>query len=146
MIRDEQDYQEALRRVKDDQRFIAKQRAALAGMGLAPDEVERGMGPVLSFHAGLIEEVTWYERACRRDVETIHSLTAIGRLLIAARIANGLTQQELADRLGVSAAQVSRDERNEYHGITVARAQMILDRLGETLTARLVDKPLARVS
>jgi len=122
MIRNDREYHEALHRVKDDQRFIAEQRATLEGMGLAPDEIERGMGPALSFHAGLIEEV------------------------IAARIANGLTQQELADRLGVSAAQVSRDERNEYHGITVDRAQVILDRLGETLTAHLVEKPLARVS
>lgn len=146
MIRNDREYHEALHRVKDDQRFIAEQRATLEGMGLAPDEIERGMGPALSFHAGLIEEVAWYERVCRRDFETIHSLTAIGRLLIAARIANGLTQQELADRLGVSAAQVSRDERNEYHGITVDRAQVILDRLGETLTAHLVEKPLARVS
>ncbi len=145
MIRNDREYHEALRRVKDDQRFIAEQRATLEGMNLAPDEVERGMGPALSFHAGLVEEVAWYERVCRRDFETIQSLSAIGRLLIAARIANGLTQQELAERLGVSAAQVSRDERNEYHGITVERAQLILERLGESLTARLNEKPLARV-
>ena len=74
------------------------------------------MQPALSFHAQLVEEVEWYERVCRRDFETIHTLNAIGRLLIAARIANGLTQQGLAERLGVSAAQVSRDERNDYHG------------------------------
>jgi uncharacterized protein YerC len=145
-MRHDRAYQDTLRRVTDDQRFIAEQRAALKGMGLAPDEIERGMGPARSFHAGLVEDVAWYERVCRRDVETMHSLTAIGRLLIAARIANGLTQHELADRLGVSAAQVSRDERNAYHGITVDRAQLILDRLGETCTARLVEKPLARVS
>ncbi len=64
-------------------------------------------------------------------------------MLIAARIANGLSQRELAERLGVSEAQVSRDERNEYHGITVERAQRILDTLGETLTLRLERKPAA---
>jgi len=64
---------------------------------------------------------------------------------MATRIANGLTQQELAERLGVSAAQVSCDERNEYHGITAERAQLILERLGESLTARLDEKPLALV-
>ncbi len=145
MIRNEREYQETLRRVKDDQDFIAEQRRALEGLNLSPDEVERAMGPALSFHAQLVEEMEWYERVRRRDLETIHSLTAIGRLLIAARIANGLTQQELAERLGVSAAQVSRDERNEYHGITVERAQLILDRLGERLTARLEEKPLVLV-
>jgi len=145
MIRNDRDYQEALRRLKTDQGFIAEQRRALEAVDLAPDEVERAMGPALSFHAQLSEEVAWYERVRRRDIEAIHSLTAIGRLLIAARIANGLTQQELAERLGVSPAQVSRDERNEYHGITVERAQLILDRLGESLTTRLNEKPLARV-
>ncbi len=59
------------------------------------------------------------------------------RLLIAARIANGVTQRELAERLGVSEAQVSRDERNEYHGITVDRAQRILDVLDEKVSARI---------
>ena len=143
MIRNDREYQEAQRRLKDDQDFIAAQRRALEDLALTAEGIERAMQPALSFHAQLVEEVEWYERVCRRDFETIHSLNAIGRLLIAARIANGLTQQGLAERLGVSAAQVSRDERNDYHGITVERAQLILDRLGEKLTVRLDEKPLA---
>ncbi|HXT34032.1 MAG TPA: helix-turn-helix transcriptional regulator [Chloroflexota bacterium] len=143
MIRNDREYQEAQRRLKDDQDFIAAQHRALDDLALSADEVERAMQPALSFHAQLVEEVEWYERVRQRDFETIHSLKAIGRLLIAARMANGLTQQELAERLSVSQAQVSRDERNEYHGITVERAQLILDRLGEKLTARLDEKPLA---
>lgn len=143
MIRNDREYQEAQRRLKDDQDFIAAQRRALEDLALTAEGIERAMQPALSFHAQLVEEVEWYERVCRRDFETIHSLNAIGRLLIAARIANGLTQQGLAERLGVSAAQVSRDERNDYHGITVERAQLILDRLGEKLTMRLDEKPLA---
>ena len=143
MIRNDREYQDALPRIKDDQEFLAAQRHALEELALGPDEIERAMEPAMSFHAQLVEEVGWYERVCRRDFETIHSLTAIGRLLIAARITNGLTQQELAERLGVSPAQVSRDERNEYRGITVDRAQLILDSLGEKLSARLDEKPFA---
>lgn len=143
MIRNEREYQEALRRLKEDESFLAEQRRSLSDLQLKPDEVERAMEPALSFHAQLVEEAAWYERVRRRDFETIHSISAIGRLLIAARIANGLTQQELADRLGVSATQVSRDERNEYHGITIERAQLILDRLGERVSARLDEKPMA---
>jgi DNA-directed RNA polymerase specialized sigma subunit len=145
MIRNEKEYQEAQRRLKEDQNFIAAQRRALEDLTLSAEEIERAMEPALSFHAQLVEVVEWYERVRRRDFETIHSLKAIGRLLIAARIANDLTQQELAARLGVSQAQVSRDERNEYHGITVERAQLILDRLGETVSACLDEKPLALV-
>ena len=48
----------------------------------------------------------------------------------------------MAEKLGVSEAQVSRDERNEYHGITVDRAQRVLDAMNETLRSRVEDKPL----
>ncbi|MDP9378989.1 MAG: helix-turn-helix domain-containing protein [Chloroflexota bacterium] len=43
-----------------------------------------------------------------------------------------MSQRELAERPGVSEAQVSCDERSEYHGITVDRAQRVLDAMGET--------------
>jgi DNA-directed RNA polymerase specialized sigma subunit len=141
MIRNEKEYQEALRRLTADEAFIAQQRAALQALDLSPEEVERALEPALSFHAQLVEEVTWYERVRRRDFEAVHSLTAIGRLLIAARIANGLSQKELAERLGVSEAQVSRDERNDYHGVTVERAQRILETLGETVSTHIMERP-----
>ena len=57
--------------------------------------------------------------------------------MIAVRIAHGLTRRELADRLGISEAVVSRDERNEYHGITVERAQRIVDALQEWVTTTI---------
>jgi len=79
------------------------------------------------------------ERVRRREFPVITRLTQIGRLLIALRIAQGLTQRELAERLGISESLVSRDERNEYHGITVERAQRVLDALGETVTTRVAE-------
>lgn len=66
-----------------------------------------------------------------REVSNLHGL---GRALVAIRIALGLTQRELADRLGVNESQVSRDERNEYRGVTVERACRILDALGVEMT------------
>jgi ribosome-binding protein aMBF1 (putative translation factor) len=110
--------------------------------GLSDEEVERALGPVLFFRAQLEEEMEWYERVRRRDFEIIDNLSAVGKLLIALRIASGLSQKDLAQKLGVSEAQVSRDERNEYHGITVERAQKILDAMGESLTTRVVERPL----
>src|SRR5215207_11548899 len=105
--------------------------------------MKRGLGPLLSFRAQLEEEVEWYERVRRREFKVSHDMRDTGYMLIALRIANQLTQKELAEKLGVSEAQVSRDERNEYHGITVDRAQRILDAMNETLTSRVEDKPLA---
>lgn len=139
MIRNEAEYQEALRRLEQDRHVAARQRDALVKAGLTEEEVERGMEPLLSFHAQLAEEVEWYENVRRRNFPVIRRLTDIGRLLIALRIANGISQRELADRLGVSESVVSRDERNEYHGVTVERAQRILDALHQGIVVQVDD-------
>jgi transcriptional regulator with XRE-family HTH domain len=60
----------------------------------------------------------------------------------ALRLAHGLTQRELAERLGVSESLVSPDERNEYHGLTVERAQRIRDAFNETVTAQIEEPAL----
>lgn len=140
MIRNEKEFNEVMRRIHADEEVMAQQRKALEEMELSPEEVERAMQPATSFHAQLVDEVQWYERVRNRDFETINDLTAIGRILIAVRIANGLTQRELADRLAVTEAQVSRDERNEYHGITMERAQRILDVLQEKISMHVEDR------
>lgn len=143
MIRSETEYQEALRRLKQDQQVAVQQREALVKAGLSDEEIDRAMQPLLSFHAQLVEEVEWYEHVRRRSFPEINSLTQIGRLLIALRIANGMSQQELAKRLGVSESIVSRDERNEYHGITIERAQRVLDALGAFVVVKVAE-PLAK--
>ena len=48
-----------------------------------------------------------------------------------------ITQRELAKRLGVDESQISRDERNDYHGITVERASRILDILGVEIRSEI---------
>jgi hypothetical protein len=40
----------------------------------------------------------------------------------------------VAERLGVNEAQVSKDESNEYHGISVERAQRVIDALEGSVT------------
>jgi DNA-binding transcriptional regulator YiaG len=141
----EAEYREALHQIEQDRQGAAAQRAALAGAGLSSEEVERGMAPLLSFQASLREEVEWYERACRGDIPEIHNLEYMGRQLIALRLARGLSQRELARRLGVSEAVVSRDEHNEYHGITALRAQRVIEALGGALTARVEQRDKARL-
>ncbi len=143
MIRSEKEYREAVERLGQDEEVLALQKEKLEELRLSEEEVRRALEPMLSFRAKLEEEVEWYERVRRRDFGIIRDLSAVGTLLIALRIANGLSQRELAEKLAVSEAQVSRDERNEYHGITVDRAQRVSDAMNETLTSRVEDKPLA---
>jgi hypothetical protein len=114
MIRSETEYQEAVRRLGEEEKRLVEQEAKLREMGLGTDEVKRALDPFRSFHLQLVEEVEGYERLKRGDLGELSNLHGLGRSLVALRIALGLTQRELAARLGVHESQVSRDERNEY--------------------------------
>ncbi len=133
MISSELGYRKALEQLKNDANYIQRQREHLGSIGLKDNQLERAMQPAISLHEQLSEEVETYEQMRRGELGTLSDLTQIGRWLVGVRIAKGLSQRELAERLGVSEAQVSRDERNEYHGVTVERAQMILQRMGVEL-------------
>jgi len=141
MIRSEAEYREARKRLDEDRLFIQAQRKALEAEGFSPEEVARGMEPTLAFHEQLKEEVTFYERVKRLDFDAITSLDQIGRMLIAFRVALNISQRELAKRLGVSEAVVSRDERNEYHGISVERLQRVLDALKVRMVSQVEMPP-----
>lgn len=130
MIRTNAEYEGALNKLDQDRKFLAVQREKLRELGLNEAEVDRGMEPALAFHEQLKEEVEAYERMRRGDIAPIEALTDIGRILIGLRIATQTSQKDLAERLGVSESQVSRDERNDYHGITVERAERIIRALG----------------
>jgi DNA-directed RNA polymerase specialized sigma subunit len=122
MIRNEAEYQEAVKRLKEERARYDAHQAELARMGLESDELKRAMDPLRSFNLQLDEEVEAYERLKRGDLGALDDLHGLGRTLVALRIALGLTQRQLAERLDVNESQVSRDERNEYHGMTVDRA------------------------
>ena len=130
MIRTESEYQRTLKQLEEGKAQLEAQKSQLVEAGLTGDALERALHPLLSFRAQLEEEVLAYENMKRGDLGTLESLESIGRWLIGARIARGWSQKELARELGISEAQVSRDERNEYHGVTALRAQRILEVMG----------------
>jgi len=148
MIRNEAEYQEALRRLKDEEERHSAQHMSLRAMNLSDEEIKRVMDPLASFHLQLVEEVESYERFKRGDLGEVVNLHGLGRILVALRIARGISQRELAIKLEVHESQVSRDERNEYHGVTVERASKILDILGAELqshfTAPIQKWPVSR--
>ena len=92
--------------------------------------------PLATFSLQLREEVEEYERLMRGQFEPLENLNGIGHMLVALRIYKGMKQKELAEKLGIKESQVSRDERNEYHGVTLERASRIFDALGVELRSR----------
>lgn len=141
MIRTEAEYQEALSRLEEERQRLGEHRARLAGMGLDDGELKRALDPLRSFHFQLEEEVQSYERLKRGDFGELLNLHGLGHTLVALRIARGLTQRQLAARLGVHESQVSRDERNEYHSVTIERASRILDAMDVRLRS-LFEQPI----
>jgi ribosome-binding protein aMBF1 (putative translation factor) len=77
----------------------------------------------------------------RGEFDELENLRGLGHLLIALRIAQGLSQRELARRLDVHESQASRDERNEYFGITLERTIKILDALNVRLRTKVEVEP-----
>ena len=137
MIRNETEYQEAAKRLKEERARYEAHERELARMGMKPKEIKRAMDPLRSFNLQLDEEVEAYERLKRGDLGEMDNLHGLGRTLVAIRIALGMTQRQLAERLDVNESQVSRDERNEYHGITLDRATRILEALGVEIRSRV---------
>ena len=142
MIRNETEYREASARLTDERGRLAEHRARLREAGLSEVEIKRVIDPMESFHLQLREDVEGYERLKRGEFDDLDNLRGLGRLLISLRIAQGISQRELALRLNVHESQVSRDERNEYFGITLERAVRMLEALNVRLHTKVEIEPL----
>ena len=138
MIRSESEYRNAVERLREEESRMTDRKQELAELDLSHEEIKRAMDPLRSFHEQLREEVASYENLKRGKFEELRNFEGLGRMLVALRIARGVSQRELAERLGVHESQISRDERNEYHGITVQRAGKILDALGASTKTQVV--------
>ena len=141
MILTENEYHKTLIRLEKDKEVIAQQKTNMTQLGLDEEQIEKAIQPSLCFYNQMTEEVEVYEKLRRGDIEPINNITHIGRLLIGSRIALNMSQNDLAEKLGVSPAVISRDERNEYHGVTVEKAQRIFEALGVQITIK-IDGPL----
>jgi transcriptional regulator with XRE-family HTH domain len=127
MIRSEAEYRDAVAHSQRTAERLVQYREELRAKGLSPDEVEKVVGAMVSLNDDLQEEIGRYRRFKGGDLSDFKGLREIGQLLIAARLARGLSQRELSERLKIHESQVSRDERNEYQGISVERAVQVLE-------------------
>lgn len=137
MIKTHAEYANAIERLAKDREVLAAEEKAYRKAGLTDDEVQRALEPHQCFHQQLQDEVDWYDSVRRGEPYCMQSLQDIGKVLIGIRIALGMSQREFAKALEVDESQVSRDERNEYHGVTVRRAQEMLSKVGASIEVRV---------
>ena len=71
MIRNENEYREAVTRLRKSKKRIETQKIQLEKMGLSPADVKGAIDPIQSFHLQLQEEVESYQRLKRREFDEI---------------------------------------------------------------------------
>lgn len=102
------------------------------GKGIHPALVEAQKNALRSQLEDLRAELKEYDdlRTGKQKVLELDSFDKLPRALIQARIVSGLTQKELAERLGLKEQQVQRYEATEYAAVSLARINRILKALG----------------
>jgi HTH-type transcriptional regulator/antitoxin HigA len=80
----------------------------------------------------LEEELHEYDglKSGELKIPKIDRLDEIAPFVVKLRIAKGVSQTELARRLGVSKQVISRYEENDYQTVALSRLQEILDAVG----------------
>jgi transcriptional regulator with XRE-family HTH domain len=93
------------------------------------------MGQISDLKAELQE----YEVLLRGDVKTFEcsSLAELPSLLIKARISLGLSQKDLAEKLGLKEQQIQRYEATDYEAASLSRLLEISDALGLKFTQKV---------
>lgn len=126
MIQNEHQYKVTQNKLKDLEKALVE-LSALKNTLHSRQFSSRQKGLQLTIDS-LRQEIEEYNSLKQQTSITISSIQELPIALIKARIAMGMTQKELAEKIGVKEQQVQRDEANQYssagfHRITeVAKA------------------------
>jgi len=132
VITNERQYRIAKAELRRFEEAIEAQRVSAPSEGVDP-RIHKAIGASLQSEAdGLCDQIARYEdlregRVRKRELEGLRDLPTA---LIEARIAAGLTQKALAERLDVQEQQIQRWEANLYSGVGVERLQEVADAMG----------------
>ncbi|MEO8084165.1 MAG: helix-turn-helix transcriptional regulator [Ardenticatenales bacterium] len=132
MIKNERQYRMAAAQAERFEHVASEVAAAgdLAGDTSSPLRVAELQG-LWSQAESLRHELAEYDKLRSGRVRSFaaDTLTDLPDLLIQARIARGLTQRELAERLGLKEQQVQRYESTSYASASLARLRAVADAL-----------------
>jgi DNA-binding XRE family transcriptional regulator len=130
LIKSEKEYKRLKEQVERNEKWIQEERERLTKQGMKPELIQIAVGIAEGFTHNWRKELEEYERTVNGDFDPhTCSLDDIGRHLIRLRLWKGLTQEDLAKRLGVTNSQVSKDERFEYQGASMEKIKKVLKAL-----------------
>lgn len=132
MIRNAREYRITKAQAKKFQNALSTFEEERPPKNLHPRLVRAQKDAMQSQLESLRKEIRDYERLRRHGGKTldVSSIEKLPQSLIRARIAAGLTQKELAARLGVKEQQVQRYEATNYSSASLARVLEVARILG----------------
>jgi HTH-type transcriptional regulator/antitoxin HigA len=109
-----------------------QQALAKVGAGKSDKRSSAIRGSYRSMIRQLEDDIREYDRLKSGELALPHveRLDQIAPFIARVRIARGVSQTELARRLGVSKQVISRYEESEYQTVAISRLQEILDAIG----------------
>jgi len=141
MIKNERQYRITKAQVDAFKKALSEVQANLASA--RQDEALRWKlqeGALQSQAADLEVDLREYENLQMQPHGTmeINSLDELPEALVKARISGGLTQRQLAAKLGLKEQQIQRYEATGYFGANLSRLQEVLNALGVKVSKQLV--------
>lgn len=136
MITNERQLQIARR---DVERFQAAIDGEMSEAGVDPVILQAQRDAAQAQVRELQEDVDAYQRLRSGQVRRFHigGLSDLPRALISCRIASGMTQRELAQRLALKEQQIQRYEMQDYQGASFSRIADVADAVGIELPGEL---------
>ena len=133
MIKNERQHRITRSRADEVRRSIAELANAPLPEGLDPGMRDMQLDALRSVLTDLEGDLADYDALHQT---TLFEATGLGQLpltLIRARIARGLTQRQLAERIGLPEQALQRYEATDYAGVSFARLVEIADALEVTI-------------
>jgi transcriptional regulator with XRE-family HTH domain/dephospho-CoA kinase len=135
MIKNERQYRITRSQAQKFQAAIHELEGTKPADNISPVLHKAQIDALRSQLADLEEEVAEYEalRESKRPFQELHSIEQIPSALIQARISSGLSQEQLAERLGMKAQQIQRYEATEYRAASLSRVVEVASALGVSI-------------
>lgn len=133
MIKNQRQYQISKKQLDAFRDAASEARKQIPGAGQDEQLLRRVEVDAIASQVALLEEeISEYEALLsgKRRVLEVDSFMGLSTALIQARIAAGLSQKELAERLGLKEQQVQRYEATEYESASLSRINEIVAVLG----------------
>ena len=132
LIKNERQYRITRTQAEKFETAIRELESAPAAGRLHPKLHQAQIDALQSQLAELREELEEYEalRSGKRRVLQLNSFADLPRALIQARIASGMSQEDLAKKLGLKAQQIQRYEATEYLSASLSRVSEVMRALG----------------